>query len=298
MSAELFGEASPCHAGRHHMVSNSIEFFCVECGLVHQDPPVDERPAFGHPVSAPVPISSTIWTIGADGKGDRLSFDHRGHFLRLDWIQRHYRYYGGRSVQHQREFFETWGPVRSLLSFAVERLGLPSNPAEEARRVLDVSWHDLIGYAVPDRVAAALYVTLESGRWRVAVPMSEVVRVVPGADERKTKIVSHILRRLPGVAKAHPALALYLPFYASRLGLTRDEAVRVKEILADDVLAPMNGHDMVGTIAAAVYCIATDWGRAPAPRHRTQAYISAIVSLSELTVRSAAREMRERRVGK
>ena len=54
MSAELFGEASPCHAGRHHMVSNSIEFFCVECGLVHQDPPVDERPAFGHPVSAPV----------------------------------------------------------------------------------------------------------------------------------------------------------------------------------------------------------------------------------------------------
>lgn len=270
---------------------------CEECGLVVDDRPIDAGPEWrafnardrdeksrvGAPTTALIHdrgMSTTISWQDKDAYGNWLSAAKREELSRLRTWDERFRTRGSddRNLKH------ALGEIVRMAS----ALGMPEPTAEMAsviyRRALEA---DLLpGRSIEGMSTATLYAAARlDGIARSIDEVSAVSRVEAKEIKRTYR---YLVRELDlEVPPTNPVE--YIGRYTSELGVT-DETERTARELVDIATSQgvHSGKHPVGIAASAIYAAGklTDEGL-------TQAEISAVANISEVTIRNRYREILE-----
>jgi transcription initiation factor TFIIB len=268
---------------------------CEECGLVVEADSIDHGPewrAFDASekddksrVGAPTTklmhdegLSTTIGWSDRDAHGNTLSATKRSQMSRLrTWDERF------RTRDHKdRNLKQALGEIDRMGS----ALGLGESVRETAsviyRRALE---EDLLpGRSIEGVASACVYAAArQAGTPRT---IDEVVRVSRIDEIELKRTYRYVVKELGlEVAPADPKS--YVPRFASDLGVDDETQYRASELLDTGIEAGVHvGKSPVGLAAAAVYAAAKLTGE-----EVTQAEVSAVTDMSEVTIRNRYQEL-------
>ena len=273
------------------------ESVCVECGLVVEEDGIDRGPewrAFDSKekdqksrVGAPTTnmmhdkgLSTNIGWQDKDAYGNSLSSNQRQKMQRLrKWNER----FRTRDAK-ERNLKQALGEIDRMASAQ----GLPDNVRETAsviyRRALE---DDLLpGRSIEGVATSCVYAAArQAGVPRSLDEIADVSRVEKAEIARTYR---YVVRELGlEVAPADPES--YVPRFASDLGLSDEASHRARELLktAKDK-GVHSGKSPVGLAAAAVYAAALLTNE-----KTTQAKVSEVADISEVTIRNRYHELLE-----
>ena len=271
------------------------ETVCEDCGLVVAEDGIDHGPewrAFDSSerdsksrVGAPTTkmlhddgLSTNIGWQNRDAYGNQLSASQRQKMQRLrTWNERF------RTTDHrERNLKQALGEIDRMAS----ALGLPDNVRETAsviyRQALE---QDLLpGRSIEGIATASLHAAARMSKLPRSI--DEVTAVSRVDDERFKRAYRYIVRELS--LEIQPADPLeYLPRFASELDLS-DEAERQARSLLETAKAQNvhSGKSPVGLAAAAIYAAGILCNE-----RVTQADVSAVTEMSEVTIRNRYQEL-------
>jgi len=273
------------------------ETVCTECGLVVEEDSVDRGPewrAFDAKekdqksrVGAPTTnmmhdkgLSTNIDWRDKDAYGNALGAKQRKKMQRLrKWNER----FRTRDSK-ERNLKQALGEIDRMAS----ALGLPENVRETAsviyRRALD---EDLLpGRSIEGVSTASVYAAArQAGVPRSLDEITEVSRVEKSEIARTYR---YVVRELGlEVKPADPES--YVPRFASSLGLSEESEMRARQLLQNAKEQGVHsGKSPVGLAAAAVYAAALLTNE-----KTTQAAVSEVADISEVTIRNRYHELLE-----
>jgi transcription initiation factor TFIIB len=273
------------------------ETVCTECGLVVEEDSVDRGPewrAFDAQekdqksrVGAPTTnmmhdkgLSTNIDWRDKDAYGNALGAKQRKKMQRLrKWNER----FRTRDSK-ERNLKQALGEIDRMAS----ALGLPENVRETAsviyRRALD---EDLLpGRSIEGVSTASVYAAArQAGVPRSLDEITEVSRVEKSEIARTYR---YVVRELGlEVKPADPES--YVPRFASSLGLSEESEMRARQLLQNAKEQGVHsGKSPVGLAAAAVYAAALLTNE-----KTTQAAVSEVADISEVTIRNRYHELLE-----
>jgi len=273
------------------------ETVCIECGLVVEEDSVDRGPewrAFDSRekdkksrVGAPTTnmmhdkgLSTNIDWRDKDAYGNALGAKQRKKMQRLrKWNER----FRTRDSK-ERNLKQALGEIDRMAS----ALGLPENVRETAsviyRRALDENL--LPGRSIEGVSTAAVYAAArQAGVPRSLDEITEVSRVEKSEIARTYR---YVVRELGlEVKPADPES--YVPRFASSLGLSEESERRARQLLQNAKEQGVHsGKSPVGLAAAAVYAAALLTNE-----KTTQAAVSEVADISEVTIRNRYHELLE-----
>jgi transcription initiation factor TFIIB len=273
------------------------ETICQDCGLVVEEDSVDRGPewrAFDAKekdeksrVGAPTTqmmhdkgLSTNIDWRDKDAYGNALGAKQRKKMQRLrKWNER----FRTRDSK-ERNLKQALGEIDRMAS----ALGLPENVRETAsviyRRALDENL--LPGRSIEGVSTAAVYASArQAGVPRSLDEITEVSRVEKSEIARTYR---YVVRELGlEVKPADPES--YVPRFASSLGLSEEAERRARELLQNAKEQGVHsGKSPVGLAAAAVYAAALLTNE-----KTTQAAVSEVADISEVTIRNRYHELLE-----
>ncbi|PSP27747.1 transcription initiation factor IIB 2 [Halobacteriales archaeon QH_2_65_14] len=273
------------------------ETVCTECGLVVEEDSVDRGPewrAFDAQekdqksrVGAPTTnmmhdkgLSTNIDWRDKDAYGNALGAKQRKKMQRLrKWNER----FRTRDSK-ERNLKQALGEIDRMAS----ALGLPENVRETAsviyRRALDENL--LPGRSIEGVSTAAVYAAArQAGVPRSLDEITEVSRVEKSEIARTYR---YVIRELGlEVKPADPES--YVPRFVSSLGLSEEAERRARELLQNAKEQGVHsGKSPVGLAAAAVYAAALLTNE-----KTTQAAVSDVADISEVTIRNRYHELLE-----
>jgi len=277
------------------------ETVCQNCGLVVEEDSVDRGPewrAFDAAekdqksrVGAPTTnmmhdkgLSTNIDWRDKDAYGNSLSSNQRQKMQRLrKWNER----FRTRDSK-ERNLKQALGEIDRMAS----ALGLPENVRETAsviyRRALD---EDLLpGRSIEGVSTASVYAAArQAGVPRSLDEITDVSRVEKSEIARTYR---YVVRELGlEVAPADPES--YVPRFASSLGLSEESERRARQLLQNAKEQGVHsGKSPVGLAAAAVYAAALLTNE-----KTTQAAVSDVADISEVTIRNRYHELLEAEQG-
>jgi transcription initiation factor TFIIB len=273
------------------------ETVCTECGLVVEEDSVDRGPewrAFDAQekdeksrVGAPTTnmmhdkgLSTNIDWRDKDAYGNALGAKQRKKMQRLrKWNER----FRTRDSK-ERNLKQALGEIDRMAS----ALGLPENVRETAsviyRRALDENL--LPGRSIEGVSTASVYAAArQAGVPRSLDEITEVSRVEKSEIARTYR---YVVRELGlEVKPADPES--YVPRFASSLGLSEESEMRARQLLQNAKEQGVHsGKSPVGLAAAAVYAAALLTNE-----KTTQAAVSEVADISEVTIRNRYHELLE-----
>ena len=296
---EQADESTSCPecAGRLVVDNEHGETICESCGLVVEEDSVDRGPewrAFDAKekdeksrVGAPTTnmmhdkgLSTNIDWRDKDAYGNALGAKQRKKMQRLrKWNER----FRTRDSK-ERNLKQALGEIDRMAS----ALGLPENVRETAsviyRRALDENL--LPGRSIEGVSTAAVYAAArQAGVPRSLDEITEVSRVEKSEIARTYR---YVVRELGlEVKPADPES--YVPRFASSLGLSEEAERRARELLQNAKEQGVHsGKSPVGLAAAAVYAAALLTNE-----KTTQAAVSEVADISEVTIRNRYHELLE-----
>ncbi len=277
------------------------ETVCMECGLVVEESSVDRGPewrAFDSQekdkksrVGAPTTnmmhdkgLSTNIDWRDKDAYGNALGAKQRKKMQRLrKWNER----FRTRDSK-ERNLKQALGEIDRMAS----ALGLPENVRETAsviyRRALDENL--LPGRSIEGVSTASVYAAArQAGVPRSLDEITEVSRVEKSEIARTYR---YVVRELGlEVQPADPES--YVPRFVSSLGLSEEAERRARELLQNAKEQGVHsGKSPVGLAAAAVYAAALLTNE-----KTTQAAVSEVADISEVTIRNRYHELLEAEQG-
>ncbi|MFB6110942.1 MAG: transcription initiation factor IIB family protein [Halobacteriaceae archaeon] len=300
--SETSGEVEACPECGGNLVSDGgHEIVCTECGLVVEADEIDRGPewrAFDAAerdeksrVGAPTTntmhdkgLSTNIGWQDKDAYGNSLSNRKRRQMKRLRTWNERFRTRDARD----RNLKQALGEIDRMAS----ALGLPDNVRETAsviyRRALE---EDLLPGRSIEGVATAC--TYAAAR-QAGVPRSldEMARVSRVDKDEIARTYRYVVRELElAVEPADPAS--YVPRFRSDLDLPEEVEQRARELLDDAREEGVHsGKSPVGLAAAAVYAAAL-----LVNEKTTQAAVSEVADVSEVTIRNRYHELLEAATG-
>ncbi len=283
--------------GRLAADSEHGETVCTECGLVVEEDEIDRGPewrAFDSAekdqksrVGAPTTnmmhdkgLSTNIDWRDQDAYGNSLDSRQRQKMQRLrKWNER----FRTRDSK-ERNLKQALGEIDRMAS----ALGLPENVRETAsviyRRALDENL--LPGRSIEGVSTASVYAAAR----QAGVPRSldEVAGVSRVEKSEIARTYRYVVRELGlEVAPADPES--YVPRFASELGLSEEAENRARKLLSNAKEQGVHsGKSPVGLAAAAVYAASLLTNE-----KTTQAAVSEVADISEVTIRNRYHELLE-----
>jgi len=283
--------------GRLSADSEHGETVCSECGLVVEEDEIDRGPewrAFDSTekdeksrVGAPTTkmmhdegLSTNIGWQDKDAYGNSLSSRQRQKMQRLRTWNERFRTRDSK----ERNLKQALGEIDRMAS----ALGLPENVRETAsviyRRALD---EDLLpGRSIEGVATASLYAAAR----QAGVPRSldEVERVSRVEKSEIARTYRYVVRELGlEVKPADPES--YVPRFASDLELSEEAENRARKLLRNAKEQGVHsGKSPVGLAAAAVYAASLLTNE-----KTTQAAVSEVADISEVTIRNRYHELLE-----
>ena len=277
------------------------ETVCEDCGLVIEEDSIDRGPewrAFDSAerdqksrVGAPTTnmmhdkgLSTNIDWRDQDAYGNSLSSNQRQKMQRLrKWNER----FRTRDSK-ERNLKQALGEIDRMAS----ALGLPENVRETAsviyRRALDENL--LPGRSIEGVSTSAVYAAAR----QAGVPRSldEIADVSRVEKDEIARTYRYVVRELGlEVAPADPES--YVPRFASSLGLSDEAENRARQLLKNAKEQGVHsGKSPVGLAAAAVYAAALLTNE-----KTTQAAVSEVADISEVTIRNRYHELLEAEQG-
>ena len=298
---EAVREDETCPECSGQLVTDSGEVICEECGLVVDRTEIDRGPewrAFDAAekdrksrVGAPTTnlmhdkgLSTNIGWQDRDAYGKTLSSEQRQRMQRLrTWDERF------RTRDHkERNLKQALGEIERMGS----ALGLGESVRETAsviyRRALE---EDLLpGRSIEGVASAATYAAArQAGTPRTIDEIVAVSRI----DEMEFKRTYRYIVRELGLEVAPADPESYVGRFVSELDLPDETDRAARELLATGKETQIHvGKSPVGLAAAAVYAASLDTG----PRV-TQAEVSEVSDISEVTIRNRYQELLEAAAG-
>jgi len=272
------------------------ETVCRDCGLVVEEDAIDHGPEWRSfnsdgesksRVGAPSTkmmhdngLSTNIGWQNKDAYGNTLSTERRQQMQRLRTWHERFRTRNSK----ERNLKQALGEIDRMAS----ALGLPDNVRETAsviyRRALD---EDLLpGRSIEGVSTSCVYAAARmAGVPRSLDEIAEVSRV--GKDE-VARTYRYVVRELKlEVKPADPEQ--YVPRFASSLELSEESEMRAKQLLKNAKEKGVHsGKSPVGLAAAAVYAAALLTNE-----KTTQAAVSEVADISEVTIRNRYHELLE-----
>ena len=273
------------------------ETVCTECGLVVEEDEIDRGPewrAFDSAekdqksrVGAPTTnmmhdkgLSTNIGWQDKDAYGNQLSNRQRRKMQRLRTWNERFRTRDSK----ERNLKQALGEIDRMAS----ALGLPENVRETAsviyRRALDENL--LPGRSIEGVSTASVYAAAR----QAGVPRSldEVAGVSRVEKSEIARTYRYVVRELGlEVAPADPES--YVPRFASELGLSEEAENRARKLLSNAKEQGVHsGKSPVGLAAAAVYAASLLTNE-----KTTQAAVSEVADISEVTIRNRYHELLE-----
>ena len=287
--------------GGNVTTTSDHETVCEDCGLVVDEDNIDRGPewrAFDSAekdkksrVGAPTTnmmhdkgLSTNIDWRDQDAYGNSLSSNQRQKMQRLrKWNER----FRTRDSK-QRNLKQALGEIDRMAS----ALGLPENVRETAsviyRRALDENL--LPGRSIEGVSTSAVYAAAR----QAGVPRSldEIADVSRVEKDEIARTYRYVVRELGlEVAPADPES--YVPRFASDLGLSDEAENRARQLLKNAKEQGVHsGKSPVGLAAAAVYAAALLTNE-----KTTQAAVSEVADISEVTIRNRYHELLEAEQG-
>jgi transcription initiation factor TFIIB len=273
------------------------ETVCEECGLVVEEDSVDRGPEWRAFDAAEKDQKSRV------GAPTTNTMHDKGLSTNIDWRDQdaYGRSLGARQRQKMRrlrkwnERFRTRDSKERNLKQALgeidrmaSALGLPNNVRETAsviyRRALD---EDLLpGRSIEGVSTACVYAAARmAGVPRSLDEISDVSRV---SKDEVARTYRYVVRELKlEVKPADPGQ--YVPRFASSLDLSEESEMRAKQLLKNAKEKGVHsGKSPVGLAAAAVYAAALLTNE-----KTTQAAVSEVADISEVTIRNRYHELLE-----
>lgn len=298
-------EVAPGRADEHHRCpecdgrivvdDDESAAVCSDCGLVIDDQPIDAGPEWrsfethdgssrsrvGAPRTALIHdrgMSTTISWQDRDASGNWLSSRKRRELSRLrTWDERfRARDAGERNLKH------ALGEIVRMAS----ALGLP-DPTAETASVIYRRAHDagmLPGRSIEGMASAALYTAARLDG--IARSIDEVTSVSRVDSKEVKRTYRYLVNELDiGVPPTDPIE--YIGRYTSKLGCD-DESERLARELVHEATGEgvHSGKHPVGIAVSAIYAAGRLTGE-----HLTQAEISNVANISEVTIRNRYREV-------
>ena len=273
------------------------ETVCEQCGLVVAENDIDRGPewrAFNpgekdekSRVGAPTTnmmhdkgLSTNIDWRDKDGYGNSLSSKQREKMSRLRTWNERFRTRDSR----ERNLKQALGEIDRMAS----ALGLPENVRETASVIYRRALHDdlLPGRSIEGVSTSALYAAArQAGVPRSLDEIAEVSRVEKSEVARTYRYVARELGL--EIKPADPES--YVPRFASALSLSEEAERRARELLASAKREGVHsGKSPVGLAAAAIYAAALLTNE-----KTTQAAVSEVADISEVTIRNRYHELLE-----
>ncbi|MGQ4555421.1 transcription initiation factor IIB [Halobellus sp. GM3] len=273
------------------------ETVCADCGLVVDEDSIDRGPewrAFDSAerdqksrVGAPTTnlmhdkgLSTNIGWQNKDAYGNSLSSTQRQKMQRLRTWNERFRTRDSK----ERNLKQALGEIDRMAS----ALGLPENVRETAsviyRRALD---EDLLpGRSIEGISTAALHAAARMAQ--VPRSIDEVARVSRVDEDEFERAYRYVVRELSlEIQPADPAE--YVPRFASDLELPKEAERTARELLENAKEANVHsGKSPVGLAAAALYAAAQLTNV-----ELTQAEVSDVTDISEVTIRNRYQELLE-----
>ena len=277
------------------------ETVCEQCGLVVAENDIDRGPewrAFNpgekdekSRVGAPTTnmmhdkgLSTNIDWRDKDGYGNSLSAKQREKMSRLRTWNERFRTRDSR----ERNLKQALGEIDRMAS----ALGLPDNVRETASVIYRRALHDdlLPGRSIEGVSTSALYAAArQAGVPRSLDEIAEVSRVEKSEVARTYRYVARELGL--EIKPADPES--YVPRFASALSLSEEAERRARELLASAKREGVHsGKSPVGLAAAAIYAAALLTNE-----KTTQAAVSEVADISEVTIRNRYHELLEAEQG-
>jgi transcription initiation factor TFIIB len=273
------------------------ETVCEDCGLVVAENDIDRGPewrAFNPTekdeksrVGAPTTnmmhdkgLSTNIDWRDKDGYGNSLSATQREKMQRLRTWNERFRTRDSR----ERNLKQALGEIDRMAS----ALGLPENVRETASVIYRRALQDdlLPGRSIEGVSTSALYAAArQAGVPRSLDEITEVSRVEKSEVARTYRYVARELGL--EIMPADPES--YVPRFASSLSLSDEAERRARELLASAKREGVHsGKSPVGLAAAAIYAAALLTNE-----KTTQAAVSEVADISEVTIRNRYHELLE-----
>ena len=306
----------PCPPGEHRPIRGPNEYYCAVCGVVSDLPPslLPPRPSdmidnegrifAGSDTSVRialrestlkkgtkgnVPIDVRALTYHRDFYGNPLPRASQKEFRRL----RHITVHSGRWNRSSLD-----ARAQTILGRVKERLNVPMEALVDAGRLAREASeeHVVPSPLVEDRSAASIFVVLRSSRWRIGVPISDVVEAT-GANRRN---MMHIVNRLKTAYAIYwePVTAEdHFRYYAGRFNLSTRERTQIEEWLKDPDVKDGPGVSPIGMVAGAIFLAGRLFGGTSVKAvdgHRTQDLISRTMNVTAVTIRSSYNLIEER----
>ena len=290
-------ETLECPECEGHLVSEESETICQDCGLVVDTDEVDRGPewrAFDAKekdqksrVGAPTTnmmhdqgLSTNIGWQNKDAYGNSLSSNQRQKMQRLRTWNERFRTRDSK----ERNLKQALGEIDRMAS----ALGLPKNVRETSsviyRRALG---EDLLpGRSIEGVATASLYAAArQAGTPR---SLDEVANVSRVEKDEIARTYRYVVRELGlQVAPADPES--YVPRFASGLELSDEAEHRARSLLKTAKEKGVHsGKSPVGLAAAAVYAASLLTNE-----KTTQAAVSEVADISEVTIRNRYHELLE-----
>ena len=277
------------------------ETVCEQCGLVVAENDIDRGPewrAFNpgekdekSRVGAPTTnmmhdkgLSTNIDWRDKDGYGNSLSAKQREKMSRLRTWNERFRTRDSR----ERNLKQALGEIDRMAS----ALGLPDNVRETASVIYRRALHDdlLPGRSIEGVSTSALYAAArQAGVPRSLDEIAEVSRVEKSEVARTYRYVARELGL--EIKPADPES--YVPRFASALSLSEEAERRARELLASAKREGVHsGKSPVGLAAAAIYAAGLLTNE-----KTTQAAVSEVADISEVTIRNRYHELLEAEQG-
>ena len=290
-------DVCPECGGRLVSDEEHAETVCAECGLVVEEDAIDRGPewrAFDPSekdeksrVGAPTTqmmhdkgLSTNIGWQDRDAYGKTLSSAQRQKMQRLRTWDERFRTRNSR----ERNLKQALGEIDRMAS----ALGLPEDIRETAsviyRRALE---EDLLpGRSIEGVATASLYAAArQAGNPRTIDEFAEVSRV----DEMEFKRAYRYIVRELGLQVKPADPVSYVPRFANELDISEEAERRARELLETAKRRALHsGKNPVGLAAAAVYAAALLTNE-----QVTQAEVSEVADVSEVTIRNRYQELLE-----
>ncbi len=290
-------DVCPECGGRLVSDEEHAETVCAECGLVVEEDAIDRGPewrAFDPSekdeksrVGAPTTqmmhdkgLSTNIGWQDKDAYGNSLSSRQREKMQRLRTWNERFRTRDSK----ERNLKQALGEIDRMAS----ALGLPEDIRETAsviyRRALE---DDLLpGRSIEGISTAALYAAArQAGNPRTIDEFAEVSRV----DEMEFKRAYRYIVRELGLEVQPADPVSYVPRFANELDISDEAERRARELLETAKRRALHsGKNPVGLAAAAVYAAALLTNE-----QVTQAEVSDVADVSEVTIRNRYQELLE-----
>ena len=294
-------DACPECSGRLVNDTEHGETVCEDCGLVVSEDTIDRGPewrAFNpgekdekSRVGAPTTnmmhdkgLSTNIDWRNKDGYGNSLSAKQREKMQRLRTWNERFRTRDSR----ERNLKQALGEIDRMAS----ALGLPESVRETASVIYRRALQDdlLPGRSIEGVSTSALYAAArQAGVPRSLDEITEVSRVEKSEVARTYRYVARELGL--EIQPADPES--YVPRFASSLDLSEEAERRARELLASAKREGVHsGKSPVGLAAAAIYAAALLTNE-----KTTQAKVSEVADISEVTIRNRYHELLEAEQG-